>query len=189
MVDLKKIGQTIESLRKNKNMTQDDLASALYVSRQAVSKWETGKGMPSIDLFIELTKLFNVSIDAIIDGSELSKEDYEAKFSQLPRTAVFANFIQSNNLEKEFHEVFYLLNQTERKQFIDLLINHKIHLPYKTVWPHLSEDERIYLLGYILSHEEDQLDELTPHLNHVEEQMIYKKRPYKKITYHFNRKD
>ena len=189
MVDLKQIGKTIESIRKSKGMTQDELASILFVSRQAISKWETGKGMPSIEVLIELTRLFDVSIDALIDGKDLSKENIKEQFSQLPRAAVFANFIQSTDLEQQFKESFYLFNKEERTQFINLLIKKKVHLPYKIVWPHLSEEERIYLFGYILSHEENHLDELYPHLNQTEEQMLFKKHPYKKITYHFNRKD
>jgi len=177
MVDLSKIGQTIERLRKSKQMTQDDLASALYVTRQAISKWETGKGIPSIEVFIELTRLFNVSIDALIDGVELSKHDYLSQLNQLPRAAVFANFIQSNTLTNDFEQYFYLFHKEERKQFLDLLIKGVIDLPYKTVWPHLSEEERIYLFGYILSHKEEKLDELYPHLTNLEEQMLYKKHP------------
>lgn len=189
MIDLIQIGTTIEALRKSKNMTQDDLASALYVSRQAISKWETGKGMPSIEVLIELTRLFEVSIDALIDGKDLSKEKLTNQFQQLPRAAVFANFIQSDNLKNTFKDSFYLFNQEERTQFINLLIKKKVHLPYATVWPHLSEEERIYLFGYILAQEEHKLEELYPYLNRTEEQMLYKKHPFKKITYHFNRKD
>jgi len=189
MVDLTHVGQTIESLRKSKGMTQDDLASALFCSRQAISKWERGKGMPSIEVLIELTRLFDVSIDALLDGKDLSKEDYKEQFHQLPRAAVFANFLEAEDLTHSFQTSFYLFNNEERMQFIHLLIRKKVHLPYQVVWPHLSEEERIYLLGYILSHEEEKLEDLYPHLTKLEEQMLYKKHPFKKITYHFNRKE
>ena len=52
-------------------MTQEALADALYVSRTAVSKWESGRGLPGIDSLKAISKLFSVSIDELLSGEEL----------------------------------------------------------------------------------------------------------------------
>lgn len=63
--------EKLVQLRKSKNMTQDELAEALYVSRAAVSKWESGRGLPSIDSLKDISKFFSVSIDEMLSGEKL----------------------------------------------------------------------------------------------------------------------
>lgn len=63
--------EKLVQLRKSKNMTQDELAEALYVSRAAVSKWESGRGLPSIDSLKDISKFFSVSIDELLSGEKL----------------------------------------------------------------------------------------------------------------------
>ena len=63
--------EKLAQLRKSRNMTQDELAEALYVSRAAVSKWESGRGMPSIDSIKDISLFFSVSIDELLSGEKL----------------------------------------------------------------------------------------------------------------------
>jgi len=63
--------EKLQELRKNRGLTQEELAEALYVSRTAVSKWESGRGYPSIDSLKELSKFFSVSIDDLLSGDTL----------------------------------------------------------------------------------------------------------------------
>ena len=63
--------EKLQELRKNKGLTQEELAEALYVSRTAVSKWESGRGYPSIDSLKEISKYFAVSIDDLLSGETL----------------------------------------------------------------------------------------------------------------------
>ena len=65
-----KTGEYISLLRKRRDMTQFALASALQVSHQAVSKWETGSALPDLDIFLALASFFEVSIDSLIAGSD-----------------------------------------------------------------------------------------------------------------------
>lgn len=51
-------GEKLYELRKNRRLTQDELAESLYVSRTAISKWESGRGYPSIDSLKEISKFF-----------------------------------------------------------------------------------------------------------------------------------
>lgn len=89
-----KINEQIAFLRKQKNLTQEELASALGVTNQAVSKWESAQCCPDIQLLPDIAKLFDVSIDELLgyktaDGLGdicLKIKDY---FSTLPEKAAF----------------------------------------------------------------------------------------------------
>ena len=63
--------EKLQGLRKNKGLTQEELAEALYVSRTAISKWESGRGYPSIDSLKDISKFFSVSIDDLLSGEKL----------------------------------------------------------------------------------------------------------------------
>ncbi len=63
--------EKLQSLRKSKGLTQEELADALFVSRTAISKWESGRGYPSIDSLKEISKFFSVSIDDLLSGEKL----------------------------------------------------------------------------------------------------------------------
>lgn len=60
----------IKELRINNNLTQEELANKLYVTRNAVSKWETGNGLPSIETLMDISKKFNVSIDDLLNEND-----------------------------------------------------------------------------------------------------------------------
>ena len=68
MIDNIAVGKTIAKLRMNKNMTQQQLASALSVSHQAVSKWETGAALPDVQTLMALTRLFGITMEQLLDG-------------------------------------------------------------------------------------------------------------------------
>lgn len=63
--------EKLQLLRKQNNMTQEQLAEKLYVSRTAVSKWESGKGYPNIESLKSISRLFSVTIDDLLSGEEL----------------------------------------------------------------------------------------------------------------------
>jgi transcriptional regulator with XRE-family HTH domain len=70
MLDMRKIGTYISTLRKQKDMTQVELADMLNVSHQAVSKWERGESMPDIGLLPRLAEIFNKTVDDILNAGE-----------------------------------------------------------------------------------------------------------------------
>ena len=61
------ISKYLQFLRKSHNYTQDDLAKKLGVSRQAVSKWETGTAIPDLDVLLEISKLYDITINDILE--------------------------------------------------------------------------------------------------------------------------
>ena len=64
-------GEKIQKLRNENNWTQEQLAEKLYVSRTAVSKWESNKGYPNIDSLKDIAKLFNKTIDELLSSEEI----------------------------------------------------------------------------------------------------------------------
>lgn len=73
-MDPKKIGSFLRELRKEKQITQEDLAEKLNVSSRTISRWETGSNMPDISLLIEIADFFDVSIPEIINGERKSEK-------------------------------------------------------------------------------------------------------------------
>ena len=63
--------EKLQELRKSRGITQEELAETLYVSRTAISKWESGRGYPNIDSLKEISKYFSVSIDDLLSGEKL----------------------------------------------------------------------------------------------------------------------
>ena len=63
--------EKLQELRKKKGLTQEELAEALFVSRTAVSKWESGRGYPNIDSLKDISAFFSVSIDNLLSGEKL----------------------------------------------------------------------------------------------------------------------
>ena len=68
---MKSLGTKISELRKKHKMTQDELAEKMGVSAQAVSKWENDLSIPDITVLVELSKYFNVSLDALLKEEEI----------------------------------------------------------------------------------------------------------------------
>ena len=81
--------EKLQELRKSRSMTQEELAEALFVSRTAISKWESGRGYPSIDSLKEISRFFSVTIDDLICSDEMitvaenDKKEFVSKYISL----------------------------------------------------------------------------------------------------------
>ncbi len=80
-MDLKKIGLFLKELRKEKQLTQEQLAERFGVTNRSVSRWETGSNMPDLSILVELADFYDVDIRDIIDGEskgdDMNKEEKE----------------------------------------------------------------------------------------------------------------
>lgn len=173
MLNLELIGSKITKLRKKKQLTQNGLAETLFVTHQAVSKWENGKSIPSIEILYEMTKLFDVSIDYLLDNSEMDPSDYESRFRQQPREVVISSYLKTKKPNQEFSKIFYLLKKEERMLLLSLILNKSLLVDVDVAWPYLNDRERKYLLGGILTDKIDyDLQLLSNHLKVDEIKMI-----------------
>ncbi len=77
-MDKRRFGTFINSLRKEKGLTQKELAEALHVTDKAVSRWETGKSYPDIEVMQQIAAYFEVSVNELLQGERISEEKIKA---------------------------------------------------------------------------------------------------------------
>lgn len=89
--------QNLQKIRSEKNLSQEQLADKIGVSRQTISAWESGKASPELDKITAISKLFSVSIDELVgeiktEASNFDKKEYEKKLFKNSFIACFRNF-------------------------------------------------------------------------------------------------
>lgn len=89
------LSENLQNLRKIKNMSQEELAEKLNVSRQAVSKWESGSGYPETEKIISICEIFDCSMDELVKGKitedvKKEKNEYDSVMSKIAKTTSFA---------------------------------------------------------------------------------------------------
>ena len=83
--------EKLQQLRKQKGLTQEEMAEALFVSRTAISKWESGRGYPNIESLKAIAKFFGVTVDELLSGEQvlsIAQEDQKEKENHI-RSLVF----------------------------------------------------------------------------------------------------
>lgn len=145
MINLEEIGKKISKLRTEKNMSQQELADALYVTHQAVSKWENGKGIPSIEIMVSLTKLFSITIDYLLGIGLDDKEDF-SKLLKLHSREYVVNQLILGKLDFKIVDVIYLLSNEEREIIISHIINQHLKIDLLELLPYLNQVERKRIL-------------------------------------------
>ena len=94
------IGTKIQNLRKQRGMSQEQLAEALGVSRQAVSKWEAEQSVPDIDKIISICDYFGVTTDYILRNAELLQTELQSE-PIVENTYISENKVDEENAEKQ----------------------------------------------------------------------------------------
>lgn len=82
-MDLIKIGKFIAESRKNKNITQEQLAEKLYITDRAVSKWERGLSLPDADKMLDLCNILDINVNELLNGEKIDMKNYEKKTEEL----------------------------------------------------------------------------------------------------------
>ena len=81
-MDQVKIGKFIQELRKEKELTQQELANLLNITDRAISKWENGRGLPDLSLIKPLCEALDISINELLSGERLNKKEYQEKLEE-----------------------------------------------------------------------------------------------------------
>ncbi len=133
MFDMQKIGKKIVALRREKNMTQTELADRLNVSFQAVSNWERGQSMPDISKLPELAEIFDISIDELLG--------VKSKFVESVADGKMEEYLDSEEVSTDEiseampilmpNQVETVIEKTDPAEFEDI----SVFLPY------MSEDD------------------------------------------------
>ena len=77
-----KIGKFIQKIRKDKKITQSELAEKLGVSDRTIGNWENGRNMPDLSLFKPLCDELGITINELLSGERIDKKDYQEKFEE-----------------------------------------------------------------------------------------------------------
>lgn len=75
-MDQERIGKFICECRKNKKLTQEELANKLNITYKAVSKWECGKGLPDASIMLELCSILDINVNDLLSGRKIDKDKY-----------------------------------------------------------------------------------------------------------------
>lgn len=159
----RKIGLFIASLRKNKNMTQKELADKLYISDQAVSKWERGLSIPDIGLIEKLSDYLEVSISEILKGEKIG-DMTKNKSDEIVKTSV--SFFQREYFKNKIifitliiiislviiGVIFYIIGTVDYVRATNgkkpIFIYHKVTVSHSDV---NKEGTEYYGIGYKIS--------------------------------------
>ena len=95
-MDQQKIGEFLKTLRKDKNLTQEELADKMNVSRRTVSRWETGSNLPDLSILVELADLYDVDMREIFNGERKN----ETVDKDLKETMLMAADYTDDNMKK-----------------------------------------------------------------------------------------
>lgn len=123
-----KIGKFIAKKRKEMNMTQAELASKLGVTDRAVSHWENGRRLPDVSLFKLICEIFDISVNELLNGEEIKKNDVLKKFDDNIINTL--SFNKRNNVKMKF--IIFILSIVLFIVLIFILINihPKIDIEY-----------------------------------------------------------
>ena len=112
------------SFRTNQQMNQEELAHLLYVSRQAVSRWEVGDAMPSIDNVVELSKIFDISIEELLCINEKIELNPNNIFQGHNRMFIIQK-ICMQEMNVKISDIFYQLSNEERIMVLTSILNRQ----------------------------------------------------------------
>ena len=99
-MDLSKIGKFLQELRKEKRLTQEQLAEQMGVARRTVSRWETGSNMPDLDILVELSDLYEVDLREILSGERKSEQMNEEMKETVMQVADYSAEEKARLLQK-----------------------------------------------------------------------------------------
>jgi len=99
-MDQKKIGMFLKELRKEKNLTQEQLSEHFGVSDRSVSRWETGTNMPDLSLLVEIADFYDVDVREILDGERKSEKMNQEEKDTLLKVADYAENERDKILKK-----------------------------------------------------------------------------------------
>lgn len=144
MIDFVNVGKKISKNRKKLQMTQDDLAGELFVTRQLVSKWELGLGVPTIDALLDLSKIFDISFEELLCLDEKLEIDESNLFSGHDRLFIINNLI-SKRIIVNLPEVFYQFSSNERIMILKAIKEGKLKVSMSELLPRLTPGEIKFL--------------------------------------------
>ena len=166
MIDFIAVGNNIASKRKGLNLTQEELANRLFVTRQLVSKWENGTGVPSIDDLLNMSEIFGITIEELLCLDRKIDVDPDDVFAGHERLFVVKSVIdgtmnalayvtnffsvkikgmQSGTMKIDVPENFYRFSQAERMMILKAVKDGTLKTDMANLTPRLTPAEHKFM--------------------------------------------
>lgn len=107
-MDSKKIGDFLKSLRKAKGLTQEEVASSLFLSPKTISRWENGLGIPDINIITNVAELYEVTVDEILKGSRKQPKDEYLSNTTIKKKENATNKLICNSIMEKLNKYFFV---------------------------------------------------------------------------------
>lgn len=148
MIDFVKVGSRIAKLRKDNNLSQESLAEQLFITRQALSKWENGTSIPSIDSLLEISKIFHTNFEYLLGLNESEKIEVDENniFNGHERSYVIKNIVDGK-IKVNIPDVLYQMSPTERITIIKAIKDKKLECSMDDLKVKITESEKRFLFG------------------------------------------
>lgn len=148
MIDFVKVGQRLAERRKALGISQEELADKLYVTRQAISKWENGMSLPSIDVLCEISRFFAVSTDEILGLFESAPASLDSSdiFRGHDRSYIVGK-IANGEIKVNLSDCFYQMSAAERIYILKHIKENKLKTDMRELWVKLTPSEQEFLGG------------------------------------------
>lgn len=148
MIDFVQVGNKIQYYRKKQNLSQEDLASKLFVTRQALSKWENGTSSPSIDTLLEMCTIFEISFEEILCLNEEKEIDIDPEDIFLGHNRKYViDEIVKGNIKLNIPDVLYQMSPLERMTILKAVKEDRIKCNIEELVVKLTQAEQRYLFG------------------------------------------
>ncbi len=167
MINAIEIGNKISIEREKLGITQTELSSLVFVTPQAISKWENGQSIPSVDVLARLTILFGITVEELLFSTETEIEELLKKRSR----EYVMKLILSNQLSFSFEKHIYLFSNEERMILLRTYTERLEDIEADSFWHLLSVEERMYLYELLNDVDKDNLV-----LSTVEEKLIKRRK-------------
>ena len=129
------IGKFIAACRKEKGLTQMQLAEKLNITNRAVSKWETGKSMPDVSLMLDLCDILGINVNELLSGERITMEDYQKRAEenlmelQAKKEKVQGELESIMKILIVIFSSFFVLNMVLNYFFPEINFNNLLGLP------------------------------------------------------------
>ncbi len=130
-----KIGKFIAECRKEKNLTQVQLAEKLNMSYKSISKWETGRGMPDSSIMLELCNYLGISVNELLSGEHLKEQEYQEKANE----NIISIARESDKNRKIKNRIIVVIVAI----FLCLLLIFIINIAYKNIKTNIKYNDRL----------------------------------------------
>ena len=154
MINPVSIGEKIANKREELGLSQKDLSTLLFVTPQAISKWEKGLSIPSVDALARLTKILVISIDELLLNG--STNNLSELFNQYTREYV-VKIVLDKKVDIDIIDNFHLFSEGERLMILNKWFVENESCNLRECWHLLSIYERIYVFSRISDEEKSGL--------------------------------